>query len=106
MITVLQVARLPNIKVPLLLFCQHSWHLLDLFFSFLSDISMVTQVATVLLCCAFVYDIFWVFLSPIIFHQSGMIAVSIIAVCSTFLNIVLFMTSLLYVHTHAALLLD
>ncbi|KAJ6674728.1 SIGNAL PEPTIDE PEPTIDASE-LIKE 5 [Salix viminalis] len=44
MITVLQVARLPNIKV-----------------------------ATVLLCCAFVYDIFWVFLSPIIFHQSVMI---------------------------------
>ncbi|KAL9397610.1 hypothetical protein Peur_011863 [Populus x canadensis] len=47
MITVLQVARLPNIKV-----------------------------ATVLLCCAFVYDIFWVFLSPIIFHQSVMIAVA------------------------------
>ncbi|KAF2322258.1 hypothetical protein GH714_009605 [Hevea brasiliensis] len=45
MITVLQVARLPNIKV-----------------------------AAVLLCCAFVYDIFWVFLSPIIFHQSVMIA--------------------------------
>ncbi|KAJ7008652.1 hypothetical protein NC653_007343 [Populus alba x Populus x berolinensis] len=47
MITVLQVARLPNIKV-----------------------------ATVLLCCAFVYDIFWVFVSPIIFHQSVMIAVA------------------------------
>lgn len=47
MITVLQVARLPNIKV-----------------------------ATVLLCCAFVYDIFWVFLSPIIFHQSVMIVVA------------------------------
>ncbi|XP_015581181.1 signal peptide peptidase-like 3 [Ricinus communis] len=47
MITVLQVARLPNIKV-----------------------------AAVLLCCAFVYDIFWVFLSPIIFHQSVMIAVA------------------------------
>ncbi|KAJ8755401.1 hypothetical protein K2173_019199 [Erythroxylum novogranatense] len=47
MITVLQVARLPNIKV-----------------------------AAVLLCCAFVYDIFWVFISPLIFHQSVMIAVA------------------------------
>ncbi|KAH6795489.1 hypothetical protein C2S51_036475 [Perilla frutescens var. frutescens] len=47
MITVLQLAQLPNIKV-----------------------------ATVLLCCAFVYDIFWVFLSPFIFHDSVMIAVA------------------------------
>ncbi|KAM7273333.1 hypothetical protein ACFE04_027997 [Oxalis oulophora] len=47
MITVLQLARLPNIKV-----------------------------ATVLLCCAFVYDIFWVFLSPLIFKDSVMIAVA------------------------------
>lgn len=47
MITILQLARLPNIKV-----------------------------ATVLLCCAFVYDIFWVFLSPLIFHDSVMIAVA------------------------------
>ncbi|XP_044499210.1 signal peptide peptidase-like 2 isoform X1 [Mangifera indica] len=47
MITVLQIARLPNIKV-----------------------------ASVLLCCAFVYDIFWVFLSPLIFHESVMIAVA------------------------------
>ncbi len=47
MITVLQIARLPNIKV-----------------------------ATVLLCCAFVYDIFWVFISPVIFHDSVMIAVA------------------------------
>ncbi|KAI4344990.1 hypothetical protein L6164_012160 [Bauhinia variegata] len=47
MITVLQLARLPNIKV-----------------------------ATVLLCCAFVYDIFWVFISPVIFHQSVMITVA------------------------------
>ncbi|URD86820.1 signal peptide peptidase-like [Musa troglodytarum] len=47
MITVLQVLELPNIKV-----------------------------ASVLLCCAFFYDIFWVFLSPLIFHQSVMIAVS------------------------------
>ncbi|XP_038680173.1 signal peptide peptidase-like 2 isoform X2 [Tripterygium wilfordii] len=47
MITVLQIARIPNIKV-----------------------------ATVLLCCAFVYDIFWVFLSPLIFRESVMIAVA------------------------------
>lgn len=47
MITVLQLAQLPNIKV-----------------------------ATVLLCCAFVYDIFWVFLSPAIFHDSVMISVA------------------------------
>ncbi|KAG6385102.1 hypothetical protein SASPL_153928 [Salvia splendens] len=47
MITVLQLAQLPNIKV-----------------------------ATVLLCCAFVYDIFWVFLSPFIFQDSVMIAVA------------------------------
>ncbi|KAK7304275.1 hypothetical protein VNO77_45142 [Canavalia gladiata] len=47
MITVLQLARLPNIKV-----------------------------ATVLLCCAFVYDIFWVFISPVIFHESVMITVA------------------------------
>ncbi|MCD9641889.1 Signal peptide peptidase-like 3 [Datura stramonium] len=47
MITVLQLAQLPNIKV-----------------------------ATVLLSCAFLYDIFWVFLSPAIFHDSVMIAVA------------------------------
>ncbi|KAK9082716.1 hypothetical protein Scep_029187 [Stephania cephalantha] len=47
MINVLQLARLPNIKV-----------------------------ASVLLCCAFVYDIFWVFISPLIFHESVMIAVA------------------------------
>ncbi|EPS62285.1 hypothetical protein M569_12504, partial [Genlisea aurea] len=37
---------------------------------------MSPQVATVLLCCAFVYDIFWVFLSPLIFRDSVMIAVA------------------------------
>ncbi|KAI4370415.1 hypothetical protein MLD38_018769 [Melastoma candidum] len=47
MIAVLQVARLPNI-----------------------------MVATVLLCCAFFYDIFWVFLSPVFFKESVMIAVA------------------------------
>ncbi|PHT85170.1 Signal peptide peptidase-like 5 [Capsicum annuum] len=47
MITVLQLAQLPNIKI-----------------------------ATILLCCAFVYDIFWVFLSPSIFHDSVMISVA------------------------------
>ncbi|TYI06489.1 hypothetical protein ES332_A10G163300v1 [Gossypium tomentosum] len=47
MINVLQLARLPNIKV-----------------------------AMVLLCLAFFYDIFWVFISPLIFQQSVMIAVA------------------------------
>ncbi|XP_042454239.1 signal peptide peptidase-like 2 [Zingiber officinale] len=45
MITVLRVLQLPNIKV-----------------------------ASILLCCAFCYDIFWVFISPLIFHESVMIA--------------------------------
>ncbi|CAI8612086.1 unnamed protein product [Vicia faba] len=45
MITVLQLAQLPNIKV-----------------------------ATVLLSSAFAYNIFWVFISPLIFHESVMIA--------------------------------
>ncbi|MCL7037104.1 hypothetical protein MKW94_020221, partial [Papaver nudicaule] len=47
MINVLQLARLPNIKV-----------------------------AAVLLSCAFVYDIFWVFISPLLFHESVMVAVA------------------------------
>lgn len=46
-ITVLQIVRLPNIKV-----------------------------STVLLSCAFLYDIFWVFISPIIFDESVMIVVA------------------------------
>ncbi|KAH7352275.1 hypothetical protein KP509_19G037900 [Ceratopteris richardii] len=46
-VTVLQIVRLPNIKV-----------------------------ATVLLTCAFVYDIFWVFMSPKLFHESVMIVVA------------------------------
>ncbi|KAJ9542920.1 hypothetical protein OSB04_029426 [Centaurea solstitialis] len=46
-IAVLQLAQIPNIKV-----------------------------ATVLLCCAFMYDIFWVFISPIFFHDSVMISVA------------------------------
>ncbi|OQU81829.1 signal peptide peptidase-like 2 isoform X1 [Sorghum bicolor] len=47
MITVLQMARLPNIKV-----------------------------ASALLSAAFVYDVFWVFISPLIFNESVMIAVA------------------------------
>ncbi|XP_057540930.1 signal peptide peptidase-like 3 [Amaranthus tricolor] len=47
MIRVLQIIRLPNIKV-----------------------------ATVLLIGAFFYDIFWVFISPFIFHESVMVAVA------------------------------
>lgn len=36
-----------------------------------------TQVSTVLLCCAFFYDVFWVFISPSFFHESVMIVVCI-----------------------------
>lgn len=46
-ITVLQIVRLPNIKV-----------------------------STVLLTCAFLYDIFWVFISPKVFNESVMIVVA------------------------------
>jgi len=46
-ITVLQIVRLPNVKV-----------------------------SAVLLGCAFLYDIFWVFVSPKLFHESVMIVVA------------------------------
>ncbi|KAH8950999.1 hypothetical protein BDL97_09G002200 [Sphagnum fallax] len=46
-LTVLQIVQLPNIKV-----------------------------STVLLSCAFFYDIFWVFVSPVLFHESVMIVVA------------------------------
>ena len=36
----------------------------------------VNQVGTVLLSCAFLYDIFWVFVSKKLFHESVMIVVS------------------------------
>ncbi|XP_026418595.1 signal peptide peptidase-like 2 isoform X1 [Papaver somniferum] len=72
MITVLQMARLPNIKVPSVYF------VLFLELTFLSYCFFVftNQVASVLLSCAFVYDIFWVFVSPLIFNESVMIAVA------------------------------
>uniref|UniRef100_A0A8R7UWU9 Uncharacterized protein n=1 Tax=Triticum urartu TaxID=4572 RepID=A0A8R7UWU9_TRIUA len=38
------------------------------------------RVASVLLGGAFVYDIFWVFISPLIFHESVMLAVSAILI--------------------------
>jgi hypothetical protein len=36
------------------------------------------QVGSVLLSCAFLYDIFWVFISKRWFHESVMIVVSIV----------------------------
>jgi len=45
-----------------------------LFSIILSDV--VIQVGTVLLGCAFLYDIFWVFVSKKLFHESVMIVVS------------------------------
>ncbi|GLT90878.1 hypothetical protein SLE2022_087930 [Rubroshorea leprosula] len=47
MITVLQIVHVPNLKV-----------------------------GTVLLCCAFLYDIFWVFISKKFYHESVMISVA------------------------------
>lgn len=44
----------------------------------LSDVLIVTifnQVASALLISAFLYDIFWVFISPLIFKKSVMITV-------------------------------
>lgn len=38
--------------------------------------STVHQVATFLLCLAFLYDIFWVFLSPQVFGESVMVKVA------------------------------
>lgn len=77
MITVLQLAQLPNIKVPqsliMYVFIVIRHHVL---------IFLITiQVATVLLCCAFCYDIFWVFVSPKIFGDSVMVAVSFNFLC-------------------------
>lgn len=47
----------------------------------------VDQVGTVLLSCAFMYDIFWVFVSKKLFHESVMIVVNILPPC---LNLYLF----------------
>lgn len=47
---------------------MHSWKLIWGTF--------VNQVGTVLLSCAFLYDIFWVFVSKKVFHESVMIVVS------------------------------
>lgn len=38
----------------------------------------IYQVGTVLLSCAFMYDIFWVFVSKKLFHESVMIVVNIL----------------------------
>ncbi|KAL0720285.1 hypothetical protein Bca4012_034884 [Brassica carinata] len=46
------------------------------FGEYLLSVICCLLVATVLLCCAFVYDIFWVFISPLIFHESVMIVVA------------------------------
>ncbi|XP_031474619.1 signal peptide peptidase-like 2 isoform X1 [Nymphaea colorata] len=91
MITVLQTARLPNIKVELFQYtfcssfvaCYNYFHTcryivcIHICYTYIfTYISCLFQVAAALLCCAFVYDIFWVFISPLLFHQSVMIAVA------------------------------
>lgn len=42
----------------------------------ISSFPLNAQVGTVLLGCAFLYDIFWVFISKLWFHKSVMIVVS------------------------------
>ncbi|KAB2634936.1 signal peptide peptidase-like 2 [Pyrus ussuriensis x Pyrus communis] len=56
-ITVLQIVRIPNLKK-------------------LMRGGFVNYVGTVLLSCAFLYDIFWVFVSKKLFHESVMIVVA------------------------------
>ncbi len=61
---------------------SYAWVLQDLFgiilcIAFLEVIQLKSlKVASVLLIVAFLYDIFWVFLSPYFFHESVMIAVA------------------------------
>lgn len=85
MITVLQMARLPNIRVLACLFEQFAdcYQVIILLILHAPEISNTAfwQVASALLSSAFVYDIFWVFISPLIFHESVMIAVSLL-LCS------------------------
>ncbi|KAF8380221.1 hypothetical protein HHK36_027703 [Tetracentron sinense] len=57
-ITVLQIVRIPNLKV------------------IQAHLALTDQVGTVLLSCAFLYDIFWVFVSKSLFHESVMIVVA------------------------------
>ncbi|XP_062197227.1 signal peptide peptidase-like 2 isoform X1 [Phragmites australis] len=80
MITVLQMARLPNIRVLACLFEQFAdcYQVIILLILHAREISNTVfwQVASALLSAAFVYDIFWVFISPLIFHESVMIAVA------------------------------
>ena len=82
MITVLQMARLPNIKVLACLLAAVWWFLSSKNFSDLictiKISNCIWQVASALLSAAFVYDIFWVFISPLIFNESVMIAVSVL----------------------------
>ncbi|MBA0826637.1 hypothetical protein Goarm_011465 [Gossypium armourianum] len=78
-ITVLQIVRVPNLKASTLICfafatCYSGFlHVLLLcgFVEFL-----LNQVGTVLLGCAFLYDIFWVFASKWLFHESVMIVVA------------------------------
>ncbi|OAY84471.1 Signal peptide peptidase-like 2, partial [Ananas comosus] len=76
MITVLQLAQLPNIKYMIEIFSKSE--VLDncLLNNPQLMINPISQVAAALLGTAFFYDIFWVFLSPLIFHESVMIAVA------------------------------
>ena len=81
-ITVLQIVHVPNLKVLLPTHClltdtKKDQNSPNLIFFFLSVLFLLHfhQVGTVLLSCAFVYDIFWVFISKALFHESVMIVV-------------------------------
>ncbi|KAH7421855.1 hypothetical protein KP509_13G078500 [Ceratopteris richardii] len=60
----------------------YAWSIEDIFgIAFMITVLQTVQlqeikVATVLLVCAFFYDIFWVFVSPLIFHESVMVVVA------------------------------
>jgi hypothetical protein len=85
-LTVLQIVRLPNIKVCCCFQTNHKdfddpglfhgptfCYLHDTVYNV--DYPLYAQVSTVLLSCAFLYDVFWVFISPKFFHESVMIVV-------------------------------
>ncbi|GJN04367.1 hypothetical protein PR202_ga21911 [Eleusine coracana subsp. coracana] len=55
--------------------CYEVAHLLIIHVTELPN-TVYWQVASALLSAAFVYDIFWVFISPLLFHESVMIAVA------------------------------
>ncbi|KAF3610346.1 hypothetical protein DY000_02044114 [Brassica cretica] len=77
-ITVLQIVRVPNLKVISISFLDVSWGNQTSHFGLFLQIVRVPnlKVGVVLLSCAFMYDIFWVFVSKWWFRESVMIVVA------------------------------